>query len=385
MNGVRNAACCLLLALGACGAQTSSDKPSWSMAKAPLELQTQDWNPTHTELGRIVAVAEAGDGTLLFGDQGVTLVAGGAVAANDASVNHWQSAGQISAADGSGVWAVGIDADGKLYRWRAGTSLENISDRYGLLSDAVLSVAAMKGPYVAFALKDAVAVADGAHVTRFDVPTGRSLAAQAQRVAAVASDGSVRVLDAATHTLSTLALDDAGSSAFLQGQLLVQTPSALYAEHAGELTLLHRATSPLHGMVVSGERLWFVQGRELCTVDKAEIACAAADGVSGNSTLFGSVSGDVWVLTDGHLARYGLPAQGDEAVWRTNAFSVYARVCSSCHAPAGSSGIDLSTYQRWHDKRDMIYKRVIMDRTMPPDRALSDDDRKTLEAWAQPQ
>jgi hypothetical protein len=384
MSAARNACCGLAIWLSACAGQAPSETPSWPVAPSALALSAQDWNAAHADLGSIAALAEDGDDLLLFGDHGATLIAGGAAAASDDSVTHWQAAGRIPAADGSGYWAVGVDADGKLYRLRAGTALENISDRYGLSDAAVLGVAALAGPYVAFGLQDSLAVADGTHVTRYDVPAGRDVSGDAHRVAAVAADGSLRTLDVDSHAQLTLAVDDALSSVFFQGQLLVQTPDALYSEHAGELSVLLHASAKLHGLVVSGERVWLLQGDQLCAAEKAQIACGAADGVTQDSRLFGSASGDAWVLTNGKLARFGVPAQGDEAAWRAGPFSVYARVCSSCHAPGGSAGIDLSTYGAWQDRRDKVYQMVVVTKTMPPDRALSDADRTTIEAWSKP-
>jgi mono/diheme cytochrome c family protein len=384
MSAARNAWRGVALWLTACAGQATADTPSWPVAPTALALSARDWNATHADLGRIAAVAEDGDRVLVFSDHGATLLAGGAAAASDDSVTRWQAAGRIPAADGSGYWAIGVDADGKLYRLRAGNALEKISDRYGLLDDAVISVAAMGAPYVAFGLQDTLVVADGTHVTRYDVPAGRNVSGDAHRVAAVADDGSVRTLDADTHALNTLAVDAAVSSVFFQGQLLVQTPDALYGEHAGQLSVLLHATAKLHGLVVSGERVWFLQGSQLCAAEKAQVACGAADGVTQDSRLFGSASGDAWVLSDGKLARFGVPAEGDEADWRAGPFSVYARVCSSCHAPGGSAGIDLSTYGAWRDRRDKVYQLVVVTQTMPPDRALSDADRMTIEAWSKP-
>jgi mono/diheme cytochrome c family protein len=369
--------------VSACAGQVGGDS-GWPVAMTPLELKPMEWNVAQADLGKIAAVTEDGDDVVVFGDHGATLLAGGAAAASDDSVTSWQAAARIPAADGSGFWAVGVDSDGKLYRLRAETELEQISDRYGLLADAVHSVAPMGTPFVAFSLSDAVAIADGRNVTRYDMPADRALAGDAHRVAAVAKDGSLRVLDVDKHAQTTLPIAAAIGGVFFQGQLLVQTKDALYSDKSGALTPVHQATADLHGLVVSGERVWFLQGKELCAAENAAIACAAADGVNETSSLFGSVSGDAWLLSDGALARYGVPAQGDEAVWRSGAFSVYARVCSSCHAPGGSSGVDLSSYPLWQKNRDMIYQQVVVLKSMPPDRALSDEDRATIASWAKP-
>ena len=379
------ASACVLCS--ACTGEVAGDGSAWPVAKAALELSEVDWNAARTELGSIAAIAEDGDRVIVFGEHGATLIAGGAAAGNDPSVTAWQSASRIAAADGSGSWPVGVAATGEVHRLRAGTSLESVSDRYGLLGDKVERIAALATPYAAFALQDELAIADGTHVTRYaaSVASARCLAGDAHRVAFAGPDGEVHVLDVDSRQLTTLPLAGAQSCAFLNGQLWVQTASALFVHVDDDMQAVFRG-SRLSGLAVSAERLWFAHGEQLCTAepDANSIGCGSAKGFAGGSTLFGSASGDVWALRAGGATRYALPAQGDEAAWRTSAFSVYARVCSSCHAPGGSSGIDLSTYASWQGKRDKIVARVLDAKNMPPDRALSEQDRAGIAAWAKP-
>jgi hypothetical protein len=373
------------LAAACAGQGAAADVPTWPVAPAALALSSQAWNAGQAELGAIKAVVEDGDDVVVFGDHGATVFAGGAVSASDNSVTDWRSAARIPAADGSGYWAVGVANDGQLYRLRAGMALESISDRYGLLADSVLEVAPLEAPLVAFALDRSLVIADGQNVVRYDVAADRSVAGDAHRVAAVSTDGSLRMLDVTSHEQATLPVGDATASVFFQGKLLVQTPDALLLEsETGELAPIHHASANLHGLAVSGERLWFLQGSELCTAEASKIECGGGDGIAATSEVFGSTSGDVWVLTAGALARFGVPAVGDEAVWRMGALSVYARVCSSCHAPGGPAGFDLSSYEQWQKNRDAIYTQVVVNKSMPPDRALADADRAAIAAWAMP-
>jgi hypothetical protein len=384
--------CCVLcgaLAAGACSAKVESDKGAWKVATQPLAVSEREWNAARTDLGRIASLSEDGENVIVFSDHGASVLAGGAVALNDPSVTTWHGAARIPAADGDGEWSVGIDAQGQLYRLRGGTTLENVSDRYGLAGEQVSAALGLGAPYVAFALGKKLAVADGTAVTRYDVPAAQSLAGDrrmdgSRQLAAVAADGAVRALDLPKHSLSALSIHDASAATYLDGELLIQTAEAVHVEHGGSLQVRYRAKSTLHGLAHSAGRIWLADGKQLCAVDNGAIACSSGDPIASNSTLIASSSGDVWVLTDGALARYGVPTSGDEANWLAGPFTVYARVCSACHAPGGTAGIDLSTYSGWASRRMAIYLQVVMFRTMPPDRVLDEADRMTIAAWTMP-
>ncbi|HEX4352513.1 MAG TPA: hypothetical protein VHZ95_06355, partial [Polyangiales bacterium] len=234
--------CCAALSfVGACTGHVGGKGSVWSVEAQPLALSPSSWNATNADFGTIAAIAEDGDDVLVFSDHGATLLAGGAAAASDDSITNWQTAGRIPAADGSGYWAIGIDGDGKMYRLRAQTELEVISDRYGLLDDAVHSVAALASPYVAFSLGARVAIADGDEVTRYDLPSDRMISGDAHQLAAVAMDGSFRVLDIDKHQARTLPITAAIRGGFVSGELLVQTADALYIESGTDLIAVHHA------------------------------------------------------------------------------------------------------------------------------------------------
>jgi len=108
-----------------------------------------------------------------------------------------------------------------------------------------------------------------------------------------------------------------------------------------------------------------------------------AANVPPDALLFASATGDVWVVSQGALSRYGVPVSGDEANWRKSVLPVYARVCSQCHGPGGSSGIDLSMYASWAARRQDIYSRVFVAKTMPQNQVLTADDAAALQAWTQ--
>src|SRR5262249_31863105 len=95
---------CSLLGVG-CGA--SAPPP------APLTVRAVEWTPSHADVGPVKAVADRANEIAVFGDRGATLIAAGAVAFTDRSVTRWATAATIPAADGSGAWIVGVDAQGK--------------------------------------------------------------------------------------------------------------------------------------------------------------------------------------------------------------------------------------------------------------------------------
>jgi mono/diheme cytochrome c family protein len=68
---------------------------------------------------------------------------------------------------------------------------------------------------------------------------------------------------------------------------------------------------------------------------------------------------------------------------------VFTRVCSQCHLPGGSAGIDLSFYGAWVERRAQIGKSVV-DRAqpvMPPSGApqLTDAEIAAVKAWVEGQ
>jgi mono/diheme cytochrome c family protein len=70
------------------------------------------------------------------------------------------------------------------------------------------------------------------------------------------------------------------------------------------------------------------------------------------------------------------------ADWQATVQPVYAKVCSSCHAPGGTAGSDLSTVAGWKQHRDAIEKRVLVDKSMPPKGStFTDEDRAAVTAW----
>lgn len=384
---LRLAAPCIgLLALSGCGGTTvmpvGAGPPLYPSAQA-LRLVPQPWNLAGASVGKVAAATELADELLVLSDTGAWLVAGGAVLAQDPTVVSWRGAATIPAADGSGDWAVAIDGGGQLYRLRQRMVMEGASDRYGLARDAVLAATRLGGTAVAFGLATQLVVSDGATVTRFDEAL-TAIAGGGGRVAGVAADGSVHLLDPRAMTRAIYPLTDAVGVAFgLDGKLVVASRHALYREGEQGLVLLYADPGASYrAPVASAGWIWIADGGELVGLDGSGVHRTQGLGLVGGAQLVGSSSGDAWAVAGGALSRYAVPVSGDEATWRSSVLPVYARVCSSCHDPGGTSGFPLATYAQWVALKAAVYDRVVVKRDMPQGRTISDADRTAIAAWS---
>jgi mono/diheme cytochrome c family protein len=357
-------------------------------AVTPLSVRAVMWNPSNVPVGHVRAVADAGDVVAVFGDEGATVFSSGAPVAVDRSVKDWVDAATIRGADGSPRWIVGIDARGHLRYLRGLTSFEDVSARYALDGVRVLGATMLDGARTAFLLDGAIALADGRRVSRY--ATARplfELSGGGGWCAGVSPD-LVMMFDAARLAPRTYALPGAKSAAVgPDGHLYAATSRALYeAPPGGDLSLVYDALAhTLHGLAVSGREVWFADGGELGMVERGHVAETTGAKLPPDAKLSGSPSGDVWVIGGGRLQRF---ARADAqpaslaVTWTSAIAPVFARACASCHLPAGISGIDLSTAAAWQAERAAIDKRVLVDKTMPPEgHPISDADREAIRAW----
>jgi mono/diheme cytochrome c family protein len=343
------------------------------------------WNPSAAPVGRVSAVADVGRTVAVFGDAGATVFSSGAVVANDRSVTDWVDAQSIRGADGSPRWIVGLDGKGRLYYLRGLSSFEDVSSRYGLDGRRVLGVAMLDPRRVGFLLDGEIAVADGRRVTRYGAPPLAELLGGGGYGAGLATNA-VTVFDP-KMTARTFALPGVTAAAVgPDGRLFATTPRALYAttEH-GDLALVYDAGGEtLHGLVASGDHVWFADGTELGVVDGERVAETSGVHVAPDAKLASSPSGDVWVIAAGALQRFARsePEAALGVSWAATLAPIFARSCSSCHLPGGVSGVDLSTAEGWQSERSVIHARVVEGRTMPPEgHPLSDADRDAIRAW----
>ncbi|WP_437286817.1 c-type cytochrome [Sorangium sp. So ce406] len=369
----------LAVALAGCAGQAAAPPQ-------PLAVQPVAWPPS-ADLGPVRAVADDGRRVVLFHDGAAAVFVDGALARVERAPHRWVGAAALPAPDGHGTWIVGVDAEGRLLRLPGQGALEPVSDRYGLERAPVRAALGLGGAGAAFALDGEIAVADGATVTRYATGPLATFAAGGGRVAFALGDG-LRALDVAARALRSYPLPD-GPAPLLAvtgaGRLLAATPAALYEEDAaGVLRLRLRASAALHGLAVSGDRVWFADGDELGVLDGTGARETRGARLPRGGKLIGSPSGDVWLLASGALRRFSAGGGGAAPAWDDLA-PVVARACAPCHLPGGEGGVDLSTPAAWTTTtslRESIARRVLEERTMPPPgRALSEADRARIRAF----
>ncbi|AUX37010.1 MULTISPECIES: cytochrome c [Sorangium] len=366
----------LALALAGCASSAASPRP-------PLAVRPVAW-PAPGELGPVRAVADDGDRVVLFHDGAAAVFVNGALARVERAPHRWASAAVVPAPDGYGTWIVGVDAEGRLFRLPSRGAFEPVADLYGLERAAVRAAAGLGlGGGAAFALDGEIAVADGERVTRYAAGPLAAFAAGGGRVAFALGGEEVLALDVAPRALRSYPLEADGPAPLLAvtgaGALLAATPAALYAEDgAGVLRLRLRASAALHGLAVSGERVWFADGGELGVLDAAGTRATRGARLPEAGRLIGSPSGDVWLLAAGALRRFAADDAGAGPAWDDIA-PVFDRACARCHRPRGEGGVDLSTRAAWASLREAIARRVVEERTMPPPgHALSEADRARI-------
>jgi mono/diheme cytochrome c family protein len=241
---------------------------------------------------------------------------------------------------------------------------------------------------VGFRVDGGVAIADGQAIARYEVGPFTEVAGGA-RLAVGVESGGLRVIDGAKRTSTFFPLDGATHAAIdPKGRLYATTSRAVYAaDDRGALQLVYEADgATVHGMVASGDVVWFADGAELGVVDGARVRETTGAKLAADATLAPSSTGDVWVIAGGALSRFAQVAVEPAlaSTWNQTLAPVFARACSACHLPDGESGTDLSTANAWQSEKSEIHQRVIVGRSMPPEgHALSDADREAIRAWSE--
>jgi hypothetical protein len=357
-------------------------------AVSPLAVRTVAWNGGGASFGKVRAVADAGDVVTVFSDTGATVLSSRAVVATDASMKSCVDAATIAGADGTPRWIVGVDGAGHLHHLRASSAFEDVSERYGLAGQRIREATSMGTGLVGFRLDGDVAIADGSAVSRYALGPLSSFVGGGRLGVGVGADG-LHVLDVAHKTRVTFPLEGATHAAVdPKGRVYATTTRAVYAtDDRGELALVYEADgNTIHGLVASGDVVWFADGTELGVVDGAKVAETSGVHVAGDAKLAPSSTGDVWVVSSGVLSRYGrvVVEPALVATWSQTLAPIFARACAGCHLADGISGTDLSNAEAWQSERSMIKERVVVGRTMPPEgHALSDADREAIRAWAE--
>ncbi len=359
---------------------------------SPLAVQPVEWNPSRAPVGRVSAVADAGDVVAVFGDAGATVFASGAVAATDATEKRWSCAGTIPGAYGTAQWIVGIDGDGRVLHLHGTSKFEDVSPRFGLAGLRVHDVSMLDDRRAAFLLDGEIALADGREVKRYMTGPFGALAAGQGR-AALVGQGRVVVFDRGDLSGRVFELPGATYAAVgSDGRLYAATSRAIFASTAsGELALVYDAEGEtIHGLAASPGHVWFGDGAELGLVEGDHVAETRGANLARDARLQASPSGDVWVIGGADIQRFraveaaaAASAMDVEATWSSTLAPVFARACATCHMPNGVSGTDLSTSSAWQSEREAIRQRVVVSRAMPPEgHPLSDADRAAIAAWA---
>lgn len=392
----------------------------------------------------LLAVADDGARRLLLTDQAAWILRGTAVERTPGT-RRWIAAAFIAAPDGRGTWAVGLDAEGRLWRVRPTSELENISDRYGLVRDPIRAVAAADTHTTAFLLTDGLAIADGHRVARYATPGGRALAAGGHEIAVVYPDRVERytLVEAEAHDQADASVGAARDGARrdndakpartqndapkppragglsptgapplarrsyalagivaaaldARGDLFAATATTVYrAAGDGDLRAIYLSDGRLRWLTAAGPRVWFADDQGLLLYDDGPTAIVVSDGIvspreggagpgSPEASPRAAADGSLWLVAGATTTRL-VPDRPStlEARWTETIQPLFARACAECHRDGGKGDLDLSTAAAWQAARDDILDRTVHRRTMPPGgRTLSEDDRNAIAAWA---
>lgn len=356
----------------------------------PLQVRSVEWNLNSIETGRVQAVTDDDDDSFVLSDRGAFLFQSGALMTHDASIQNWRHASTIPAADGQGLWLIAVAHDGQLYRLRARKTLEPVSARYGLAHESVREVHALGGRFVAFVLPASIAISDGQSVTHYKYGPFQFFSSGEGFGAGILdqeSNRSIRMLHSSQKIHAMFSLPQAQSVAFYgQGQLLATTPKAFYVQnHNGPLLLKYKTLSmSLGSLTPSKDHIWFRDGARLALWNGTAIEQTQHEVVPEHAHLWGSTSGDVWVVSNGKLSRWQKARSNSdhELTWSTGIAPIFNRVCVDCHR--ANSGIALATEREWQQHRTALFTRVIQQRTMPPlnsKNTLTEKERTLIQRW----
>ncbi len=348
-----------------------------------LTVRNIDWNAAKVDVGAVSAIAEDDEELVLFGSKGATLMAGGAVHGVIPGAAAWTAAAAIPAADGVGDWIVGAADTGRLFRVRAESVLEDISERYGLGADKVRTIVGIDKTSVAFGFEGGLAIADGEKVTRYEGPKSGLLAGGGGRLAWI-DGGAVKVFTLVDRKVRSFPLAEAtGAAIDSAGRVVVIAGRTLWIESDGVLTVRWTADATFGAIATAGPRVWMTVGSELAVATGDALSKSSGANVANDARLSGTPAGDLWIVASTGVRKVSGSAPSEViADWEATIKPVYAKVCASCHSPGGTAGSDLSTYDGWLQRKDKINQRVLVDRTMPPKGTpMEESERSVIRDW----
>ena len=157
-----------LLLLAGCSAVPHSRAAG---AVASLAVRPVEWNAASAPVGKVSAVADAGDVVAVFADDGVSILSARAVVARDTHVKGWTTGDTIDAADGVTRWIVGIDEAGRVQRLKGLAAFEDVTPRYGLAGRRIRSATMVGKGKVGFLLDGQVVLAGASKLAVFPTST----------------------------------------------------------------------------------------------------------------------------------------------------------------------------------------------------------------------
>lgn len=386
----------LVLSVSLCGCSDRDVQASFK--EGTIDLRPVAWSAEPTALGKVAAVTDSLDDVAVFGSMGAAVWSSGALIGSDSSVTTWRRAAMVPALDLPESWLLGVDQSGRLHRMRNRMILEDVTARFGLSDRPVLEVVPLSSSMTAFALRDQVAVVDGSKVWFYDIKA-RGLAGAAGRLAAFDWMGVLEVDFTAPEgaRIAQLPLEGVIGAAFdVTGELalVAATSSALFVERNGALVKVWDAPEDVRitALAGSGSGVWVAIGKELALFRGLQLLHGSSTPGGAeleDARLYGSPSGDVWVLGGPQLLRVGEKSAGgsDEDRWRRSMLPIFNRICRSCHLASGTASIDLSKYEQWATRRAMIKQRLIDQQPtpMPPltTGSLTYDELAAVKRWTE--
>lgn len=372
------------------GGNGTGDGLDATFAVLDLVVDEVPWNTKGAEVGNVQIVVDTPSATLVLGSVGLRVFTAGVVATSDDAVKDFRGAAIITGATTNRVLVVG--GDGNVSEVENLARLSPASDRLGLAGKDVRWVANANGRAV-FGLPTGFAIADGGKTGLFDTTPLSQIAARGSLVAGLAEDAqNVRVFDVGANTLTGYAVPGATAVAFDAHEpprLLVAAGQTLYRQdEAGGLAVFWKdAPAPITALADADGRVWAIVGEELARVDDASVSVSKGAKLGAASKLQPSGLGS-WIV-GGPLRRLSLHADTpDEDLWNKSIQPIFARSCTPCHLPGGSSGTNLSRYAIWDDKRATIRAKVLGEGdkkpTMPPaGYPISESDKAAIGVFTQ--
>ena len=287
----------------------------------------------------------------------------------------WRSVTEMNALDGTGRWALAVDASGAIQRLRPSGGLEPMNARLGV-SGRVLGLTSA-GESLAVLTVDGLQLVSRDRVRRVALSGTAVAGASAAGVVALKSPQGIVAFEIASGRTRWFPLVGVHHVAVTAaGTVACATDRAIYLENgSGVLTLRYVASEPIGALATSGERLWFSEGPRVGAFDNA-------GGRVSRDLGFGSVSnvavrgGELWALASARAHRLVL-----EGAWPADIQSIVAARCGECHRSGGRGGLDLSTPERLRQHAEEV-ALALSSRSMPPaGHSMTDADRMRLMTW----